>query len=97
MEPIDLTIDEVLTTTRNVRKRIDLEGPVEGELVEECLDLALQAPNGSNSQNREWLAIDDEYTQAGIFPVAYTIGTDFRPVQRRPASEVLHWNAFEAS
>ena len=34
----------------------------------------------------------EEYTIAGVFPVAYTIGTDFKPAQRRPAAEVLHWD-----
>ena len=34
----------------------------------------------------------EEYTQAGIFPVAYTIGSEFRRALREPASSVLHWN-----
>jgi nitroreductase len=34
----------------------------------------------------------DHYTQAGLFPVAYTIGSDFRPAPRDPLSQVLHWN-----
>jgi nitroreductase len=218
MELLDLTIDEVLTTTRNVRKRLDLTRPVERAVVQECIEIALQAPNGSNNQGWEWIAVDDpavrlrlaelhreglqtfvklgddnpemretratgrndrmleigesvqyliehlhevpvllvpvvrtvprleglnsffqasvwgsviqavwsfmlalrarglgsswttlqlwreretaellgipydEYTQVGLFPVAYTIGTDFHPAQRRPAAEVLHWN-----
>ena len=32
------------------------------------------------------------HTQAGLFPVAWTVGTEFRAAQRRPAAEVLHWN-----
>ena len=220
-ELLDLSIDEVLTTTRNVRKRLDLTRPVERSVVAECLTLALQAPNGSNNQGWEWIAVDDaatkdaiaklqlealetfldaagphpsvgtvvdlgrnermaeigesvrylldhmqdvpvllipalhtperlegansfyqasawgsilqaawsfmlalrsrglgsawttlqlwkeretaellgipydRYTVAGVFPVAYTIGTDFRPAQRRPVDEVLHWNRWE--
>ena len=42
---LDLSIDEVLTTTRAVRKRLDVTRPVSRALLEECLDLALQAPN----------------------------------------------------
>jgi nitroreductase len=216
---IGLTVDEVLTTTRNVRKRLDFNKPVPRHLLEECLDLALQAPNGSNNQNWEWVLVDDtsviqeiadinyrayedfhkivarfpkvlddrnigrnermgqisesvyylienmskvpvvvlpllaakvganpntfyqasnwgsilqaawsfmlacrsrglgsawttlhlwreeemadllgfsndRYTQVGLFPVAYTKGTDFRAAQRRPAAEVMHWNRF---
>jgi hypothetical protein len=33
-------------------------------------------------------------TQAGLFPVAYTLGTDFRRAPRRPASEIIHWNGW---
>jgi nitroreductase len=219
-ELLDLTVDEVLTTTRNVRKRLDFARPVARSLIEECLGLALQAPNGSNNQGWEWIAVEDpairhqlaelqrqsltafldaagpnpsvgtridvgrnermaqisesvlylldhmqdvpvlvvptvltpgrlegansfyqastwgsilqavwsfmlalrsrglgsawttlqlwkeretaellgipydEYTIVGVFPVAYTIGTDFIPAQRRPVSEVLHWNTW---
>jgi hypothetical protein len=34
----------------------------------------------------------DRYTQAGLFPIAYTLGGDFRPAPREPLSQVLHWN-----
>ena len=48
---IDLaSVDHVLTTTRAVRKRLDLERPVEKDVILECLQLALQAPTGSNMQ-----------------------------------------------
>jgi nitroreductase len=209
---LGLTSDELLTTTRSVRKRLDYERPVDRAVVEECLSLALQAPNGSNQQEWQWVVVDDgdvkaqladlyregmthfgsnpyfagptpdwgdpalqkiggsarslmdnlhrvpvmviptiearpegidlflqanlwgsilpavwsfmlalrdrglgsawttvhlhrereaadllgiphdRYTQAGLFPVAYTLGTDFRPGPRRPLAEVLHWN-----
>ena len=206
--------DDLLTTTRSVRRRLDFERPVPRELIEECLDLALQAPNGSNLQLWQWVVVEDralveevarlynealawyseqvnsgqegmyakgppsrfeqmtesvmhlaenlhrspalvipciagrleragvfqqasmwgsilpatwsfmlalrsrglgsawttvhlhreketadvlgipyeQYTQAGIFPVAYTIGTEFRRAVREPVSSVLHWN-----
>ncbi len=47
---LNLSVDEVLTTTRSVRKRLDFEKPVSRDVLMECLDLALQAPTGSNSQ-----------------------------------------------
>jgi hypothetical protein len=34
------------------------------------------------------------YMQAGLFPVAYTIGTDFKPARRKPLDDVLVWNGF---
>lgn len=55
--PLDL--DELLTTTRTVRKRLDLSRPVSRTVIEECIDLAIQAPNGSNQQFWHWLVIDD--------------------------------------
>lgn len=39
---------------------------------------------------------DDRYTQVGLFPIAYTLGADFRPAWRRPLDEVVGWNRFEA-
>ena len=214
MTKLDLTFDEILTTTRAVRKRLDTTRPVPRAVIEECLDLALQAPNGSNRNDWRWIVVDDpalvkqladeyraamgvmqsgaapsprylsgnvpredkllesayalvekldhmpailiplmpgrpdgkgvvdqasmwgsivqavwsfmlalrsrglgsiwatvtsrrekeiadllgipyeEYTQVGFFPVAYTIGTDFRRAWRKPVSEVLTYNRF---
>jgi nitroreductase len=50
MSMLDLTVDEVLTTTRAVRKRLDFERPVDVELIKECIEIALQAPTGGNTQ-----------------------------------------------
>ena len=210
----DLTFEEILTTTRAVRKRLDVTRKVPRALLEECLELALQAPNGSNKNWWRWIIVDDpdmvaklgdeyrtamgilqsgqmasqfsdtsdsheevkllesayaladkigkmpalliplmpgraegknvveqaaawgsivqavwsfmlalrsrglgscwatvtsrrereiaallgipfeEYTQVGMFPVAYTIGTDFRKAWRKPVAEVLSYNRF---
>jgi nitroreductase len=51
--------DELLTTTRSVRKRLDLDRPVPIELVRECLEVALQAPTGSNEQGWHWIVVTD--------------------------------------
>ncbi len=215
---LELTPDELLTTTRTVRKRLDFDRPVERSVVEDCVKLALQAPNGGNLNSWRWLAIDDPgligqmadiynaglddyiatfgdagypgahvpgadriasstqhlrdnfhrcpvlllplvagrtdgggeaanvfyqacqwgsvlqavwsfmlalrarglgsawttghlwrereladllgipfglYMQTGLFPIAYTIGTDFKPAYRKPVGEVLAWNGFD--
>ena len=47
--------DRILTTTRAVRKRLDLTRPVPRDVVLECLRLAIQAPTGGNSQGWRWL------------------------------------------
>jgi nitroreductase len=59
---LELTPDELLTTTRTVRKRLDLAKPVPRSVIEECLALALQAPNGSNANSWRWIAVDDRAT-----------------------------------
>ncbi|HEX6659333.1 MAG TPA: nitroreductase family protein, partial [Ilumatobacter sp.] len=56
---LNLTADEVLTTTRSVRKRLDFERPVERSIVEECIEIAIQAPTGSNRQGWHWIVIED--------------------------------------
>jgi nitroreductase len=212
---LNLSVDEVLTTTRSVRKRLDFDKPVPREVLTECLELALQAPTGSNSQGWQWVFVEDadkkkvigevyltharrylgqarweypegdtrgermgrvrdsatylaehmheapvllipclegrpddsplggvsfwaslfpaiwsfclalrsrglgscwttlhlledgeqqvadvlgipyqKYSQAGLFPIAYTKGTDFRPAKRLPAETVTHWNTW---
>lgn len=67
MHPVlPLSIDELLTTTRAVRRRLDLDRPVERSVVEECLRLAFQAPTGGNAQNWGWVLIDDEDLRARV-------------------------------
>ena len=56
---LNLSADEVLKTTRSVRKRLDFDKPVERAIVEECLEIALQAPTGSNSQGWHWIVVED--------------------------------------
>lgn len=56
---LDLSVDEVLSTTRAVRKRLDVSRPVPRALLEECLELALQAPNGANRNDWRWIIVDD--------------------------------------
>jgi nitroreductase len=53
------TADELLATTRAVRRSLDLERPVDPALVRECLELALQAPSGSNAQGWQFVLVTD--------------------------------------
>ena len=214
MSVYDLSVtDALLSTTRAVRKRLDLSRPVPDEIIRECLELSLQAPTGANRQGWRWIVVtdgdkrralaelyrkgagsylDDGYQEAksagsaqdirvyqsarylsermaevpvhvipciqvrtelienpeimwprllgsilpamwsfqlalrarglgstfttlhlncageaaallgipgnikqvGLLPVAYTLGTDFKPAKRRPLDEVLHWNGW---
>src|SRR3954449_6156259 len=56
---LELTPDELLSTTRAVRKRLDLTRPVERAVLEECLQLAQQAPTASYSQNWHFVVVTD--------------------------------------
>jgi nitroreductase len=65
VDTLDLAPDQLLTTTRSVRKRLDFAKPVPLALVRECLDIALQAPSGSNRQSWQWVVvIDQEHRRA---------------------------------
>jgi nitroreductase len=76
-KPLDLTLDELLTTTRSVRKRLDLEQPVPREVVMECLELALQAPTGSNAQGWQFVFVDDADTKKALADVYRTAATPY--------------------
>ena len=60
------TVDKLLTTTRSVRKRLDLTRRVEPEIIEECLELAIQAPTGGNSQGWHFLVVTDPDKKAQV-------------------------------
>ena len=63
---LNLSVDEVLATTRAVRKRLDFDKPVEPEVIKECLEAALQSPTGSNSQSWQWLVVTDSDQRAAL-------------------------------
>jgi nitroreductase len=76
---LDLTPDEVLSTTRAVRKRLDLERPVERAVLLQCVELAVQAPSGSNVQRWHWVFVTEPEKKAAlaelyrrVFAVAYS-------------------------
>jgi nitroreductase len=62
----ELTPDELLSTTRAVRRRLDLSRPVEREVLEECLRLAQQAPSGSNEQKWHFVVVTDRAKRAAV-------------------------------
>src|SRR6202161_625078 len=66
MPDMPLTPDELLTTTRSVRKRLDLTRRVPLDLVKECLEIALQAPSGGMRQGWHWIVVTDPELRAQI-------------------------------
>jgi nitroreductase len=71
------TVDELLSTTRAVRKRLDLTRPVARELILECIQLAMQAPTGANAQDWRWLVITDADKRAAIADIYGSIGAQY--------------------
>jgi len=66
MTKLDLTPDQLLSTTRAVRKRLDFDRPLEMSVVRECVELALQAPSGSNAQGWHFMVVTDEAKRNAI-------------------------------
>lgn len=66
LRTMDLSPDELLTTTRAVRRRLDLSRPVEREVIEECVAIAQQAPTGSNRQNWHFVVVTDSSKRAAL-------------------------------
>lgn len=66
MTKLHLSADEVLSTTRAVRRRLDFDRPVEESVLRECLELAVQAPSGSNSQSWRWVVVTDPEKKAAL-------------------------------
>lgn len=76
--PLDLSPDELLTTTRAVRRRLDLTRPVEPEVIRECLDIALQAPTGSSRQLWHFVVVTDTDQIAALADIYRRAGDPFR-------------------
>src|SRR5436190_10761800 len=66
---LPLSADQVLTTTRSVRKRLDLNRPVERSVIEECLRIAQQAPSASNRQHWHFVVVTDPAKRAALAEV----------------------------
>jgi nitroreductase len=77
------TADKLLTTTRSVRKRLDFARPVPPEVIDECLEIALQAPTGSNAQGWHFVIVTDAEKKRQIGEVYRTLFAAYRarPVQ----------------
>ena len=58
-ETLPLGLDELLTTTRSVRRRLDFSKPIAREVIEQCIEIAMQAPTPSNLQNWHFVIVRD--------------------------------------
>ena len=80
--------DYILTTTRSVRLRLDFDRPIEPEVITECLEIALQAPTASNSQQWQWMVVTDPEKIAGI---AKIYKDSFEELTQARADEGPRW------
>lgn len=75
---MDTTItDHLLSTTRAVRRKLDLTRPVEPEVLARCLELAIQAPSPSNSQQWRWLVVRDQQIKNELGRLFRDVGTQY--------------------
>lgn len=95
MPLLDLTPDEVLTTTRSVRKRLDFSRPVEPEVIRECLEIALQAPTGGNRQQWHFVVVTDPAKRQALGDIyrrgyeVYRASVSPRVVDETPRGQTL--------
>jgi nitroreductase len=66
MTLLDLSADDVLNTTRAVRKRLDFSRPVEDDVIRECVATAMQAPSGSNLMTMQFVVVKDAEKRQAI-------------------------------
>lgn len=71
------TVDRLLSTTRSVRKRLDLTRPVRREIVTECIRLATQAPTAADAQNWHWVAVEDAGKRRAIADIHRAANEEF--------------------
>lgn len=76
--------DRLLTTTKQVRKRLDLERPVPRELLLDCIDIAQHAPMGGNRERNRWLVVDDPDLMATIADAYQRVGRPYLEANEEP-------------
>lgn len=77
---LELSPDELLITTRAVRRRLDFDRPVDMDVIKECISIALQAPSGSNRQGWHWLVVTDADQRGRIAALYRTALAEYRQV-----------------
>src|SRR6516165_10037390 len=72
------TVDRLLTTTRSVRKRLDLHKPVDLKVIRTCLEVAIQAPTGSNAQTWRWIVVTNAQKRRALAALYQNPPADLR-------------------
>ena len=89
--------DRLLTTTRAVRRRLDLDRPVEPAVIHECLRLAVQAPTASNSQTWRWMVVADHHKRARIAQLYANFGAEYLRTAAHTADDPQTRRVYESA
>tara|TARA_B100000029_G_scaffold194312_1_gene192361 strand:- start:13244 stop:14386 length:1143 start_codon:yes stop_codon:yes gene_type:complete len=84
--------DRLLSTTRSVKRRLDLQREVSEEIILDCIDIAEQAPTGGNQSSRRWLVIRDPETKKEIADLYREVGGKFLKEQSELLDGTGHHN-----
>jgi nitroreductase len=90
-------VDELLTTTRAVRKRLDLTRPVDRAVILECVRLAMQAPTASNAQDWRWVVVTDADKRAAIAEIYRSVGAQYLAQAASTASDPQTRRVYESA
>ena len=82
------TVDHLLTTTRSVRKRLDLTRPVAPEIIERCIEIATQAPSASNTQRWHFVIVSDSRQRAEVAAYYHRSFTAYAEAQQQQDAAV---------
>ena len=85
-------VDAVLNTTRAVRRRLDLDRPVDDQTIFDCIDLAEQAPTGGNQSTRRWLVVRDPEAKRALAELYRAAGGEWMISQRDALEGSGHHN-----
>ena len=98
--PFDLKeTDRLLSTTRAVRKRLDLARPVERSVILDCIRLSMQAPTGSNSQSWRWMVVTDKAKRAELGRLYREVGDQYLEMARNnvPAGDAQTKRVYDSA
>lgn len=87
------SVDHILTTTRSVRKRLDFSRPIDPDVITECIEIALQAPTGSNRQGWHFVVITDAAKRkaiADVYKGLFEAYANAGPVVEYPEDDPRH-------
>jgi nitroreductase len=89
--------DLLLSTTRSVRKRLDIDRPVPRSLIVECLRLAVQAPTASNAQRWRWVVVTDPSLRAGLASIYSSGGRGYLAAAAQNEMDVQTRRVYESA